>query len=119
MRKSERAGIVSALVALWAVTAGLQMAPVAGASVDVAGPERYEPRNAAGGLTCRGERATLVVDSEPEQNGGAERDVIVVVGAGLEVFASGGDDLICVYGAPAGRYDGHGSTIYGGPGTTL
>lgn len=64
---------------------------------------------AAGTSTCRGEPAVLVTDGE--WHGTAERDVVVVTGASTSIWASSGDDVICVHNAGY-----HGSTINAGPG---
>lgn len=116
----KRAHRISALAAVWAVAASLGTASPgwAGTSAQAAGSERYAAGGVASEATCRGERATQVI-TEPGENGTASDDVIVVVGAGLEVFANGGNDLVCVYGAPVGRYGGHGSTVFGGPGNDV
>lgn len=51
------------------------------------------PANAAG-ETCRGEAATIV-GTETTTHGTEGRDVIVT-GASVQVYAGGGDDLVCV-----------------------
>jgi Ca2+-binding RTX toxin-like protein len=68
------------------------------------------------GLTCRGEAATAVVAAGDDYTGGNERDVVVLLGNGSEVWTNLGDDLVCVYGNAAGDAYGHGSTIHLGPG---
>jgi Ca2+-binding RTX toxin-like protein len=110
MKTRKRGWGISALAAVCALAAGLATTPPARASGRVAVQDRVDARDG----TCRGERATHVI-TEPGDHGSASDDVMVVVGAGLEVFANGGDDLVCVYGAPVDDY-GHGSTIFGGPG---
>ena len=60
-------------------------------------------------VTCRGEPAVLVTSGT--WNGTAERDVVVATGVSTTIWASGGDDLICVVNA-----DYHGTTVNGGPG---
>lgn len=67
--------------------------------------------------SCRGERATLIVNEGETVMGTSERDVIVVLGTGAEVWTQQGDDLVCVYGpGPDSREAYHGSDIYAGPG---
>jgi hypothetical protein len=72
---------------------------------------------AEGRLTCRGEAVTDVVQAGEDYDGTSERDVVVVLGPGGEIWTSLGDDLICVYGASRAdpRY-GHGAHIVAGPG---
>lgn len=67
--------------------------------------------------TCRGERATHVVEGGETVMATSERDVIVVLGTGAEVWTQQGDDLVCVYGPGADSREAyHGSDIYAGPG---
>ena len=65
--------------------------------------------------TCRGLPADVVGPGE-EYVGTSGNDVIVVYGP-AEVWANGGDDLVCVHGDPASAY--HVSTVYGGPGNDV
>jgi Ca2+-binding RTX toxin-like protein len=76
------------------------------------------PPPSGGGMPlCRGEVATAVVSGAVYFPGTTERDVVVVIGNGNEVWTSLGDDLVCVYGDAAGDAYGHGSIINLGPGT--
>lgn len=70
--------------------------------------------------TCRGEEVTDIVGPGGVHTLTAERDVVIVIGPVEEVWTSGGDDLVCVYGPsrPDPRY-GHGSTIIAGPGDDI
>lgn len=67
---------------------------------------------AAGGGTCLGHRVTDVVQPGEHWVGTAERDVVVVLGAGADVWTNAGDDVVCVAG-PESRdpRHGYGSTI--------
>lgn len=60
--------------------------------------------------TCRGQRPTAVVGAGETFVGTPGDDVILIVGDTAEVFARGGDDLVCVYDGPG---DGYSSTVWG------
>lgn len=70
-----------------------------------------------GSDTCRGERVTDTVQSGETWQGSDDREVVAVLGNGAQVFANGGDDLICVFGQNRANSDGYaGSSIFTGEG---
>src|ERR1700754_1560378 len=93
------------VVSLLAGAVGLPgvLAPAVSAQ-SVFTPQRptTSPPPSTRGWTCRGEAATAVVGGGEEFSGGSERDVVVVIGNGAEVWTNLGDDLVCVYGNAGG-----------------
>lgn len=84
---------------------------------DIAAALRSTAHTSESQATCRGERATDIVEAGEEFIGTHQRDVIVVLGNGATVWTNMGDDLVCVYGSdrPQANY-GHGSQIHAAEG---
>lgn len=81
--------------------------PLGGSGAKVSGS------GASTGVTCAGREPTITGTPGHDVTGSPQDDVIVAVGPGIEVWANGGDDLVCVF-SPTGH--GGYNTVHLGPG---